>query len=489
MTRHAAHGRNAAENRPFSRRKDQAGAVLGALVLALALPAAAAAQSSSGIYINNDVLNSLGPGPDAAPVAPMTPTPLTPGGPAPSYQYEAPGYAAPAPLPNGGSSGGLTFQTYGSGNFVVTRPGTLLFPPLEAPRSTMAPGFDNQAARTEAFNNAFAEGPEPTSQLLIPLDSGAGTGIASSGDSDSVIVNLDALPAADPTAQPGSGPVLTLRQPPMAAPAPAPRKPEVPAAMLAETELAPIDNGPAELAPEFQTPEPTEVTELAAPEAPAEVAEAAEPAVDETPEPAMAEAPAAAPAKPMQNMASATEQQSPAPAGDAPMSSAEVPAPVALVETPAPAMPSADAPVSLLPTQNSGAITGNAMAPEPAVAPAPAGLQTASLTVSGVEDMTFLFEVDSAELSAEVQSELRGLADTMRTNEEWIQVLGFASGPTGTVSGTTDQARKLALSRALKVRSFLIDAGIASARIQVRSLGDRAEGGPANRVDIRPIGS
>jgi outer membrane protein OmpA-like peptidoglycan-associated protein len=108
------------------------------------------------------------------------------------------------------------------------------------------------------------------------------------------------------------------------------------------------------------------------------------------------------------------------------------------------------------------------------------------LTVGGgVEDMTFLFDVDSAELSSETQFELRSLAHAMLSNEDWIQVLGFASAQ----DSSGDQARKLALSRALKVRSFLIDAGIPSTRIQVRSLGDRAEGGPANRVDIKPIGS
>jgi outer membrane protein OmpA-like peptidoglycan-associated protein len=195
---------------------------------------------------------------------------------------------------------------------------------------------------------------------------------------------------------------------------------------------------------------------------PAEAPEAAI-AVDETPEPELAEIPTDAPES-------------------APASSADVPAPVTLAETPAAAAPGL-APVSLLPASSRS--TASEPMPAAAPAPAPAGLQTASLTVENVEDMTFLFEVDSAELSDAVQIELRSLADTMRTNEEWIQVLGFAGGD----AATTDQARKLALSRALKVRSFLIDAGIASARIQVRSLGDRAEGGPANRVDIKPIGS
>src|SRR3546814_6117907 len=100
----------------------------------------------------------------------------------------------------------------------------------------------------------------------------------------------------------------------------------------------------------------------------------------------------------------------------------------------APAGPAAggDAPVSLLPST-------------------PAGLQTASLTVGAIDDMTFLFEVDSAELSAEAQSELRTLAEALHGDGSDIQVLGFASGR----DASDDQARKLALSRALKVRSFL----------------------------------
>jgi outer membrane protein OmpA-like peptidoglycan-associated protein len=162
------------------------------------------------------------------------------------------------------------------------------------------------------------------------------------------------------------------------------------------------------------------------------------------------------------------------------MNSAEVAAPVAMAEEPA----GDAAPVSLLPSDTRATVAADtAETPVPA---APAGLQTASLTVDGgIADMTFLFDVDSAELSADVESELRSLADALLTNEDWIQVLGFASGQ----DSSGDQARKLALSRALKVRSFLIDAGIPSTRIQVRSLGDRAEDGPANRVDIKPIGS
>src|SRR3546814_19570565 len=95
--------------------------------------------------------------------------------------------------------------------------------------------------------------------------------------------------------------------------------------------------------------------------------------------------------------------------------------------------------------------------------------------------MTFLFEVDSAELSAEAQSELRTLAEALHGDGSDIQVLGFASGR----DASDDQARKLAPSRARKVRSFLIDAGIASAGLRGRSVGAPADGGPEKGGDAQ----
>jgi outer membrane protein OmpA-like peptidoglycan-associated protein len=490
MTTDAAKGRKTADNRQESRRLRPVSALAGALVVAAALAplmaSEAAAQSRSGITINNDVLNNLGPGPEAAPFAPLAP------GAQPSYQapsYQAPSYAAPsyqapmAPPADGGSS--LGFQPYGSGNFVVTRPGTLLFPPLDDPDSTLTPGFagqpDNHAARARALDSAFAEGPEPSSQLLIPLD-----GPAAGGESgDSVIVFMDALPPADPDADTMSAPRLVLRQPPQ----PAPRKPAVPAETLADVQQRMPAEAPASLAPEFTAPEPTEVADLppAEPEEPVtdEIA-ASEAIVDETPAPAFeAEIVETVEAETPATETAVTEAVVTEPVvAEVPM--AEVP----VAETPVAETPVAAASASMTPMAEAPASdTPDTAAPVsllPAASDAAGRVQTASLTVGGFEDTSLLFDTDSADLSPEAQTELRSIADALRGSEGGdIQVLGFAAGS----DGADDQARKLALSRALKVRSFLIDEGIASARIRVRSLGASAEGGPANRVDIRPIGS
>ena len=49
---------------------------------------------------------------------------------------------------------------------------------------------------------------------------------------------------------------------------------------------------------------------------------------------------------------------------------------------------------------------------------------------------------------------------------------------------SASRARRLSLSRALAVRSFLIAKGIRSTRIDVRALGRKSGTEPANRVDV-----
>ena len=61
-----------------------------------------------------------------------------------------------------------------------------------------------------------------------------------------------------------------------------------------------------------------------------------------------------------------------------------------------------------------------------------------------------------------------------------MQVKAFAGGS----SGSPSAARRLSLSRALAVRSFLIEEGVRSTRIDVRALGNRSKGGPPERVDV-----
>ncbi len=93
------------------------------------------------------------------------------------------------------------------------------------------------------------------------------------------------------------------------------------------------------------------------------------------------------------------------------------------------------------------------------------------------------FAPGSAELSASARDQLATLAERLAdTPNQRIQLMAFAKGGDEGAS----RARRLSLSRALAVRSFLIDNGIRSTRMDVRALGDTAKAGPLDRVDIVP---
>jgi outer membrane protein OmpA-like peptidoglycan-associated protein len=97
------------------------------------------------------------------------------------------------------------------------------------------------------------------------------------------------------------------------------------------------------------------------------------------------------------------------------------------------------------------------------------------------EDIRILFQPDDDALTAEDESVLRGLAGRLDAEpDRRIQLRAYASS-----EGTSaSDARRLALSRALAVRAFLIENNVRSTRIDVRALGDKAESGPLDRIDI-----
>lgn len=118
-------------------------------------------------------------------------------------------------------------------------------------------------------------------------------------------------------------------------------------------------------------------------------------------------------------------------------------------------------------------------------APAPAK-QTAALpkVPKGVVTRSTLrlaFSGGSSRLSSAVETDLKALAKTLSANADLrLQLKAYAAGTKDTVS----RARRLSLSRALSVRSYLIRQGVRSTRIDVRALGNKTGGGPADRVDI-----
>ncbi len=71
----------------------------------------------------------------------------------------------------------------------------------------------------------------------------------------------------------------------------------------------------------------------------------------------------------------------------------------------------------------------------------------------------------------------------MRSNGR-VQLKAYA----GVNDGTPAEARRLSLSRALAVRSFLIEEGVRATRIDVRALGAPKDDSDPERVEIIRLG-
>lgn len=93
--------------------------------------------------------------------------------------------------------------------------------------------------------------------------------------------------------------------------------------------------------------------------------------------------------------------------------------------------------------------------------------------------MSVPFAAGSENLSNTGANDLEALATQLAKTETRLQLKAYA----GTNGGSESAARRLSLSRALKVRSYLIRNGVASTRIDVRALGV-AQDGPSDRVDL-----
>ncbi len=109
-----------------------------------------------------------------------------------------------------------------------------------------------------------------------------------------------------------------------------------------------------------------------------------------------------------------------------------------------------------------------------------AALPPARPPVDEKEALRVVFSGSSSRLTEEGESALRTLVRSVAETESRIQLKAFAAGS----SDRPSTARRLSLSRALAVRSFLIEQGMRSTKIDVRALGVPADDGPADRVDV-----
>lgn len=397
--------------------------LLGAGASLAQQPVVIGGSGQPSVYVNTQVLNSLTPG-------------FAPGSPYAPYNHGAYGYRQPGAFgqpaygqPAYGQPAYGQQQPARIGGYYITRPGTLLFPPPQFPRSqvTVSP------------------------QQLAALQTAPAT------PSGSVELTPPSAPPAPASAPPAPGAVPS-------------GMPSLPAPAAASAASAPAQEQTA------AAPRVPNIPAPGAPEAPAADVGASEGQVPAIPPPSL---PAAAPPAPE---APAPEALAPIPpAPNPPASNPSAP------EPPAPAEEAAAAPVS--DTARGAPPPSLPLEPAPpAKADTPAETQTAALppaseTAGPQGSKRLIFAEGTADLDEAAKQVLRAAAETLKTDQNArVQLLAYASSGDDSAS----RARRLSLSRALAVRQFLIKEGIRSTRMDVRALGNKFEDGPADRVDILP---
>jgi len=126
--------------------------------------------------------------------------------------------------------------------------------------------------------------------------------------------------------------------------------------------------------------------------------------------------------------------------------------------------------------------------PAAAATSAPKPVQQASRPPesTGPQTVNVLFATGASALSAATQKNLESIAGQLKANESVrLQLLAYAGEPNMSPS----KARRLSLSRALAVRSYLIKQGVRSTRIDVRALGNKVPSGQPSRVDLKVLGN
>ena len=262
---------------------------------------------------------------------------------------------------------------------------------------------------------------------------------------------------------------------PVAATAPAVPRESVAATPLPEPRAAP--SPPAATA----AAEPNATTAAA----PSDTAPAAPPSDTAAAAPsATAAIPPAAPAETATAAASPSPQSAPAP--PPPSAARAAPAP-AKPATPTVALPSPVPSASPSPEAKTAMAAPPSLPPAPKVAATPVTPIAAPAAVAAAAPAgatRVLFGAGAADLPDSAKPELDALVQRLSSNDEVrLQLVAHASGS----DDQANEARRISLQRALAVRSYLIEHGIASTRMDVRALGNRGDGAagdPLDRVDV-----
>ena len=151
-------------------------------------------------------------------------------------------------------------------------------------------------------------------------------------------------------------------------------------------------------------------------------------------------------------------------------------------------VPPAAPPAPAQPEKKPEPAAKTAAAASPAAKPRPVKTEQAASPPAAVmkegRALQVAFAVDVSKLPDAAKDGLTTLAKQLKENENLrLQLMAYAGGKDLSPS----KARRLSLSRALSVRSFLIESGVRSTRIDVRALGDKTAEEPLNRVDVNIV--
>jgi outer membrane protein OmpA-like peptidoglycan-associated protein len=103
---------------------------------------------------------------------------------------------------------------------------------------------------------------------------------------------------------------------------------------------------------------------------------------------------------------------------------------------------------------------------------------------SSSQSVLVAFQDKSAKVPAAMKTKLKKLAASIKgKGSQRLQLMAYAGG----AGISPSKARRLSLSRALAVRSYLISTGVRSTRIDVRALGNKTTVKPVNRVDVTVV--
>ncbi len=110
-----------------------------------------------------------------------------------------------------------------------------------------------------------------------------------------------------------------------------------------------------------------------------------------------------------------------------------------------------------------------------------AALPPAGPPLAAGRTMQVVFKPAASKLPESAKAGLKALAAKLKGQSTLrLQLMAYAGGE----SLSAGKARRLSLSRALSVRSYLIENGVRSTRIDVRALGNKTADEPLNRVDV-----